>query len=123
MRHSTDCKDCQGLQTVATAVLDSGYIQLSDAFRLAFPGTTYHSHSAKRHLLQMAIAALRLGKPESGLSEVYLLEHSPGVNYCHLCNLMQTLLITTEAVASLKMSKDELKDILKLAQSDREREY
>ena len=52
MKHSSDCKECFGMQAVATSVLENGYVRLADAFRAAFPGTTYHSHSAKRRLLQ-----------------------------------------------------------------------
>lgn len=56
-------------------------MRLPDAFRLAFPDVTYYSHSAKCYFLQLPIATLTLGKPESGQSEVYLLEYSSGMNY------------------------------------------
>ena len=120
MNHSSDCKECFGFQSVTTSVLENGFVKLADAFRAAFPGTTYHSHSAKRRLLRLPLAALRLGNTDSGQSEVYLVEHSPAVNYCKVVNLLSSL--HSMAEASLNMKKQELKELLQLAQSDRERE-
>ena len=90
--HPASCKECSGLQAIASAVLHEGYIRLSDAFRMAFPGVTYHSQSAKSRILRLPLAALRLGNPSCGNSEVYLIEHSPGNDYHHLLNLMTGLL-------------------------------
>lgn len=89
---------------------------------MAFPGVTYHSHSAKSRILRLPLAALRLGNPNCGNSEVYLIEHSPGNDYHHLLNLMTGLLSTTKAGPSLGISKEELKHLLRLAGSDKERE-
>ena len=119
-KHSTNCKGCTGLQAIVSAVLKEGYIRLSDAFRMAFPGIIYHSHSAKSRILQLPLAALRLGNPDSGNSEVYLIEHSPGNNYHHILDLMTSLLSKTKAGPKLAISKEELKDMLRLAGSDRE---
>jgi len=86
MKRSSDCKECFGLQSVATSMLENGFVKLADIFRAAFPGRTYHSHSAKRRLLRLPLAALRLGNTDSGQSEVYLAKHSPAVNYCKVVN-------------------------------------
>ena len=120
MNHSSDCKECFGFQSVTTSVLENGFLELADAFRAAFPFTTYPSHSAKRRLLRLPLAALRLGNTDSGQSEVYLVEHSPAVNYCKVVNLLSSL--HSMAEASPNMKKQELKELLQLAQSDRERE-
>lgn len=110
------------MQAIASAILDEGYIRLSDAFRMAFPGVTYHSHNAKSRILRLPLAALRLGNPNSGNSEVYLIADSPGNDYRHILNLMTGLLSTVKAGPSSSISKEELKHLLKLAGSDRERE-
>ena len=43
---------------------------LAKAFRSAFPSIIYHTCSAKRRVLRMPLAAVRVGAPESGVSEV-----------------------------------------------------
>lgn len=111
---SSDCKECKGLQAITCAVLDNGFVRLSDTFRSAFPGVTYHSHSAKCRVLQLPLAALRVGRPESGTSEVYLMDYVPEVNYCHVLILINTFHLQKQS--ALSFTKDELKDLLKIAQ-------
>lgn len=78
-----------------------------DTFRSAFPGVTYHSHSAKCRVLQLPLAALRVGRPESGTSEVYLMDYVPEVNYCHVLILINTFHLQKQS--ALSFIKDELK--------------
>lgn len=61
---------------------ENGCVQLAKAFKLGFPNVAYHTYSAKRKVLKMPVAALRVG---SGKSEVYL---SKGVNYQQLLCLL-----------------------------------
>ncbi len=119
--HQPTCSTCAPLLSVAQNVLQNGFERLSQAFKSAFPRVTYHSHSAKRRLLQLPLVALRVWCPESGLSEVYLFEHYPGVNdrqFLHLLKVFQF----ERSSKKLAMTKQQLKNILSIAQSDREKE-
>ena len=69
----------------------------------------------------MPLAAVRVGSPESGVSEVYLFELFQGVNYCQFQCLLNTLHLE-KTTKSLSMTKQQLQSVLSFAQSDRERE-
>ena len=79
--HDPTCTTCTSFLSIAKSVLENGFVLLNKAFRSAFPNVTYHTENAKRRVLKMPLAALRVGCPESGFSEVYLFEYSKGVNY------------------------------------------
>ena len=112
---------CSSFVTVAHNVIKNGFVKLSQAFRSAFPHIAYHSHSAKRRLLQLPLVALCVSEAKSGLSEVYLFENSSGVDYRQFLNLLNTLHFQKNS-RELAMSKSDLKDILSLAKTDKERE-
>ena len=59
--------ECPGLLFVANSIVAERYVKLSTAFCSAFPGVTYHAKNAKRKLLKMPIAALRVGTAASGM--------------------------------------------------------
>ena len=119
--HRTGCKECVGLLQVANSVLENGYVKLSEAFRSAFPHLTYQTNSAKKKLLKMPVVALRVGSPSSGFSETYLIEHHPNFDHNHSLKIFCQL-HEKERSKKVGLSKSELHDLLKLAQSDRERE-
>ena len=96
-------------------------MQLSLLFKSSFPGITYHSLSAKRQLMQMPLVTLRLGKPSSGTSVTYVMEYFPNVNYCQFLHVLSRF-HHCPTKQGFGMSKDELKEVLKLASSDKERE-
>ena len=112
---------CPPLLSVAQKVIENGFVQLSQAFRSAFPHVAYHSHSAKRRLLQLPLVALRVGQPQSGLSEIYLFEHFPNVNYQQFLRLLNAFHLE-KSTKKLSMSKQQLQSVLSIARSDRERE-
>ncbi|CAH3164571.1 unnamed protein product [Porites lobata] len=58
--HTQPCKLCTGLLTVAKRIADDGYIRLNEAFSISSPGVKYKSTHAKRKLLQMPLAAIRI---------------------------------------------------------------
>ena len=120
LNHKSSCS-CSALVSVAQNVLQNGFVLLSEAFRLAFPTVTYHSHNAKHRLLQLPLVALRIGSPESGKSEIFLFEHFPGINYRQFLHLFNAF-HTEKYSQNLTFSKQQLKDILSIAQNDRERE-
>lgn len=121
MNHASTCLVCPPLLTVARMVLDRGYVLLSEAFRSCFPTVTYHSHSAKRCLLKLPLVALRVGPPESGVSQVYLFEHFPNVNYRQFLHLLNDF-HAEKTKKKLLINKQQLKRILSIATSSRERE-
>ena len=45
VKHVPTCVVCPPLLSVARMVFQAGYVQLSEAFRLAYPQVTYHSNS------------------------------------------------------------------------------
>ena len=94
---------------------------MSKAFRSAFPTLSYHPQNARHHLLRMPLVALRVGCPKSGLSEIYLFEHFKGVDYQQFLCLLNSFHLDKFS-KTVAMSKQQLKNILSLAQSDREKE-
>lgn len=54
------CKLCTRLLTVAKQIAHDGYIRLNEAFSISSPGVKYKSTDAKRKLLQMPLAAIRI---------------------------------------------------------------
>ena len=58
--HTQPWKLCSGLLTVAKRIADDGYIRLTEAFSISSPGVKYKSTFAKRKLLQMPLAAIRI---------------------------------------------------------------
>jgi len=100
---------------VAQRVLQNGFVLLTEAFRSAFPNVTYHSHSAKRHLLQLPPVALHVGTPQSLVAELYLCEYFPGVNYRHFLHLLNAFQ-TEKSSQSITIYKQHLKDVLSIAQ-------
>ena len=121
MTHKSTCSLCPPLLSVGKKIIEGGFVLLSQAFRSAFPHKTYHSHSAKCCLLQLPLVAMRVGNPRSGLSEVYLFEHSPNVNYQQFLHLLNAFHLE-KSTKKLFMSKEQLRGILSIAKSDRERE-
>ena len=55
---------------VATTVMECGFANLAEVYQAAFPNNVYQSHSAKCKVLQVALVALTIGMPASGLSSL-----------------------------------------------------
>ena len=121
LRHIDTMCDCSGMIAAAEKILKEGICSLSSVYRTAFPNLTYQPTQAKRKLLQMPLAAVRLGEPSSGRAEVQLMELIPGVNYIKILHFL-TGCPRKQGGCTPSMSKQELKHLLSLAQSDKERE-
>ena len=117
----SNCNICPKLISASNLIITHGIMQLSLLFKSSFPGITYHSLSAKRQLMQMPLVTLRLGKPSSGTSVTYVMEYFPNVNYCQFLHVLSRF-HHCPTKQGFGMSKDELKEVLKLASSDKERE-
>lgn len=117
--HSTDCTECDSLLMVAQSIVDDGYVIMSEAFRKSFPTVKYTAEIARRKFLQMPLVNIIVGDPSSGKSRSYLLESRPGSDYNAI---HQILSVQNESSKHPGITKETFKEILTLAQSDRERE-
>lgn len=84
------CTECTQMIQAAKLVLTHGLCPLSVVFKSSFSYVTYTSATAKCKLLQMPLAAITLGGPASGKSEVYLLEAVEGLDYPHLIKFLES---------------------------------
>lgn len=105
----------------AEKVLLEGVCSLSSVYRSAFPNLVYQPTQAKRRLLQMPLAAVRLGEPSTGYAEVQLMEFIPGVDYIKIFHFLRGCPSKLSGCTP-SISKQELSSLLRLAQSDREHE-
>ena len=121
-KHKNSCSKCPPLLQVAKTILDTGYMLLRDAFKSAFPSVTYHSNNAKMKLLRIPLVALRVGEVNSGVSNIYLMEYNKITNYFHVMSILTDMEETKKSSSCVTLSKQKLKDILSMAQSDRERQ-
>lgn len=120
--HVQPCLGCKAMMSVAYRVLGEGYCLLSDAFRLAFPDQTYKADIVMQRFLQMPLASIRVGIPQSGRSAWYLIEFVEGVDYVKFARLSDTLFLSGTPSHSVGIDRDKVKALLGLACSDRERE-
>ena len=59
--HKQPCKACIGLISVVKQILHDGFLKLNEgSFSMSSPGIKYKAKDAKRKLLQMPLAALRI---------------------------------------------------------------
>ena len=120
--HTTTCNLVQTMKkcsSIAIAIRDNGYLKLSTAYKSAFPIHAYKTDIARLRLLQMPLACIRLGCPKKG-SAWYLIEFFQGVDYTKFALFAAAALSGKPSGSNL--GRAEIKALLGLAQSDRERE-
>ena len=106
----------------AEIIQEVGICTLSSVFKTVFPQVMYHSTPyAKRRLLQMAVVVIRIQEPSSGRAEIHIMELISGVDYLKLGHFLNVC-ANKKSTPTPSMSKAELKELLHLAQSDKERE-
>ena len=98
----------------AKIFLNEGIVPLSRVFKTVFPKATYHSGNAKRCLLQMPLVSMRIQ------NELFLIEKIKGLEYSLLASFLQGKLSRSQEQQGI--TKEELKQLLTLTKSDRERE-
>ena len=106
---------------VANIVLRDGYVTLKNAFTDSFPSVEYNVTYARRRFLQMPLACIRVDY-RAGISECFLIEYYPSANYSSIQALIKTIMQKNNSSNSDPISKDVVKSLLSLCQSDRERE-
>lgn len=79
------------MTSVAFRVVEEGYCMLSEAFRAAFPDQTYRAEYAVACFLQMPLAAIRVGIPDSGRSAWFLVEYVEGVDYVNFARFSEAI--------------------------------
>ncbi len=110
------CGKCKTMLNVAQTVLENGYVRLSVDFKSAFPSQKYETDIALQRFLQMPLACVKVQK----LQLWFLVEFKEGVDYLKLVSFVEALCCTK--TMSAQITKVEIKSILQLACSDRERE-
>lgn len=117
------CTECSSMLQIATNITANGHCRLSDSFKKAFPSVTYKTELARRKVLQMPLVCIRLKEPNGHLIW-YLFEYIEGTDYHHFSNFVQTVVAVKSSFEVNKPSiqKEEVKGLLQLAQSDKERE-
>ena len=125
-KHAQCCQRCPPLITTAKALHNRGICPLSHLYREVYPDVKYNSLAAKRRLLQIPVAAIRCGEPQSGRSRTFLMELIPGGGdhlYQRIIDFyLEGLKQSSVNSQSPTMTKAHLMQLLLLAQSDRERE-
>ena len=64
--HGFHCHQCQHFVKVARTVMEHGYCILSKAFSIVTTDVVYTAEHAQWLLLQMPLAATRVGNPKQG---------------------------------------------------------
>lgn len=118
--HRKSCSKCPLMIKAANLVLESGICSLQSVFKEVFPGVTYHTGNAKRRLLQMPIAAIQVQDGSTNRPVVYVTELIDGIDYLKVRQFLN--MHATQKKTCTPLSKVELKELLILARSDRERE-
>ena len=77
--HVQPCLECDAMISVVCYILMNGHCPLSQAFKLACPGKEYKADIALRRLLQMPLAAVRVGTALSGRAAWFLVAYVEGV--------------------------------------------
>ena len=117
--HKQPCAKCSGLLSVGSHISEKGFILLSSAFKQAFPDQTYKPDIAILRFLQMPLASIRVGTPESGQAKWYLVEHVEGVDYIKFSHFAEQLFL--KSPQPIGIGKGEVQELLKLATTDRDR--
>ena len=119
--HEQPCNQCAQLLKVADVVLKEGFITLGEAFCLVSPNAKYDTAQAKRKMLQLPLASIRIGLPSSGRAYTLLVEHQHSLDYEKLSLMINSLLGCSKS-PSVIIDKSTVKKLLGIAQSDHERQ-
>lgn len=116
----TTCTNCKSMIQAAQMILKGGIVAMAVVFKEAFPTVTYLSVNAKRRLLQMPVVAIRIKGVKKGQNELYLMEKIEGLNYGQLASFLSEN--AQKMMKKQGITKEELKQLLTITQSERERE-
>ena len=110
---------------VAEMIIQNGFVKLKTAFKTAFPTVkNYNQQYACRRLLQIPLICLRIDHCP-GISECILTEFIPSVDYKAFAGLLSSIIQQQERKFKQPvcyLDKSLLGGLLKICESDRERE-
>ena len=111
---------CDCLIKVAEYIQRKGYMELKDAFQLSCPKlTSYTALQARQKLLQMPLAAIRIGNPAQGTLHYVVVAKQQSINYTVFQSLLEKSLESSKVVT---LSKGKMTELLFLAESEAEKE-
>ena len=116
--HAPSCTTCSSFIAVAKHIAENGFIRLSTAFSITSPTVKYKSKDAKRKLLQMPLAALRIKLHES--NAIYLVAKNNNLTLAR--SILSKVDCRNSKGEENYMTKTCVKELLKAAESDAERE-
>lgn len=119
--NQSTCQECAHMIIAAGIVQRETICSLPSLFRQAFPNVTYSSHAAKKRLFKMPLACIRVGKPSDGTSQLVVMEFVKGADYVKIQQMLTTQLKKSPSLTST-LTKQDVKQLLNLAQSNREKE-
>ena len=106
---------------VANVMLKEGFIKLREAYQLVSPNPKYDTGKAKRMLLQLPLASIRVGQPNSGTAYTLLVEHQKSLDYNKFSIMINSLLKCSQA-ATKCIDKSTVQKLLGIVQSDHKRQ-
>ena len=119
MNKHKNCIEYNSMIHAAKLVIEEGIVTLKHVFTSTFPSVTYHANNAKRHLLQMPLVAIRLQSSKEDPGKLYLMEKVDGLDYEKLVKFLNSQMTQSSKQGILK---DDLRKLMLIAQSERERE-
>ena len=118
--HHQPCLECASLIEIGNEIKKEGYLRLNRAFSISNPGDTYKSTHAKRKLLQIPLAAIKIADKECGGQLVYLVDKNS--NLATARGLLKLLHAKPCNNAPAGLSKETIKNLFQLSESEAERE-
>ena len=110
--HTKGQCECAPMLQVARTILNEGFMLLKEAYTMHFHDVKYKSDHARRRLLQMPLACIRIDfKP--GISECYILEHRTQTNYDSIASLLKNVIHKGTSTSS-SLGKNEIRSLLAL---------
>ena len=90
--HYQPCAMCSPFLSIASIILKNGYHSLREGFTVVYPRVPYDTEKAKRKLLVMPLACIRIRQPSGGKAFNLLLELMPAVDYSKIARFLNSFL-------------------------------
>ncbi len=107
---------------VAKTVSGERFLKLKTAFEMVSPNVTYTALHARRKLLQMPLVSIGVGERKKGTYLVFLVEKQSAVHYTIFQSLLNNWMSCQNKKCSNSLGKETVNDLLKLVESNGERE-
>ena len=108
------------LVKIADIVLEEKVCLVTTLFKRVYPQLSYNVDTAKQHLLRLPLVCIRIGEVVDGKSYLVVMEKVNGADYGKIRELYNR---SWKSIGSPDLiKKEQVKDLLRLAESGRERE-